>query len=91
MNTSATPIRGSVAGVGLGENRQITYAPKISVDLSSQVVTVSVVVRNPSGASFSERVVVRTNGFDGIRRHEILWREIGPVAAPPTATPVKDE
>jgi general secretion pathway protein K len=66
-------------------------APKISVDLSSQVVTVSVVVRNPGGASFSERVVVRTNGFDGIRRHEILWREIGPVAAPPTATPVKDE
>jgi len=55
-------------------------APRLNVDISSQVVTVSVVVRTPNGASFSERVVVRTNAFDGIRRHEILWREIGPVA-----------
>jgi general secretion pathway protein K len=58
----------------------VRNAPKVNPDISSQIVTISVVVRTPNGASFSERVVARTNGFDGIRRHEILWREIGPVS-----------
>jgi general secretion pathway protein K len=49
-------------------------------DEGSQVATISVVVRGPRRTGFSERVVVRTNALDGIRRHEILLRE--PMAWP---------
>jgi general secretion pathway protein K len=53
-------------------------APRRNTDEGSQVATVHVVVRGPRHTGFSERVVVRTNALDGIRRHEILLRE--PVA-----------
>jgi general secretion pathway protein K len=49
-------------------------------DEGSQVATISVIVRGPRRTGFSERVVVRTNALDGIRRHEILVRE--PMALP---------
>jgi general secretion pathway protein K len=55
-------------------------APRRNADEGSQVATVSVVVRGPRRTGYSERVIVRTNALDGIRRHEILLRE--PVALP---------
>jgi general secretion pathway protein K len=55
-------------------------APHRAPDEGSQVATVSIVVRGPRRRGYSERVVVRTNVLDGIRRHEILLRE--PVTIP---------
>ena len=59
---------------------QARAAPRRNTDDTSQVATISVVVWGPRHTGFSERVIVRTNALDGIRRHEILLRE--PLAMP---------
>jgi general secretion pathway protein K len=60
---------------------QARTAPQRNVgDEGSLVATISVAVFGPRHTGFSERVIVRTNALDGIRRHEILLRE--PIAMP---------
>jgi general secretion pathway protein K len=53
-------------------------APGRNAEERTQVVQVTAVVRGPHGSGFAEKVVVRTNALDGIRRHEILSREFVP-------------
>jgi general secretion pathway protein K len=67
-----------VVAAALGN--QARAAVRRNSDEGSQVATVSVVVRGRRRTGFSERVIVRTNALDGIRRHEILLR--APMAMP---------
>jgi general secretion pathway protein K len=68
-----------VVAAALGPRARLV-ARRITDESSSQVATVTVIVQGPRRTGFSERVIVRTNALDGIRRHEILLRE--PVATP---------
>jgi general secretion pathway protein K len=67
-----------VVAAALGERARL--AVRRDADEGSQVATVSVIVRGPRRTGCSERVIVRTNALDGVRRHEILLRE--PLAMP---------
>jgi len=63
-----------IVAVALGPRARVLAPPKNTAD-NSLVATITVVVRGPRRTGFAERVVVRTNALDGIRRHEILQRE----------------
>jgi general secretion pathway protein K len=60
----AAAIGGDARGAG---RRNMADGPR--------AVSIDVIVRGPRGTGFGERVVVRTNALDGIRRYEILLRE----------------
>lgn len=64
--------------------------PTQIADAPAQVVMVHVVVHGPGGTGFSEDAVVRTNALDGIRRHEILSREVVPMPPAPTQQDLSD-
>src|SRR5262249_50005264 len=61
----------------------VRNAPRQNAELAAQVMMVHVVVRGQHGTGFSEDVVVRTNALDGIRRHEILSRDVVPMPPAP--------